>query len=63
MPTSARQIAPLFRKSLAKLRLPNGAMWASPPTRSREDFRNPVGADDSVRPQKNPILRKTMANT
>lgn len=23
----------------------------------------PVGADDSVRPQKNPILRKTMANT
>ena len=41
MPTSARQIAPLFRKSPAKLRLPNGAMWASPPT-SREtgDVRN-----------------------
>ena len=27
-----------------------GAMWASTPTKRRENFRNLVGADDSVRP-------------
>ena len=40
MPTSTRQIKPILRNSNANSMVPNGTMWASPPTHNREFLKN-----------------------
>ena len=43
MPTSTRQYAPILWKSNANSLVPNGAMWASPPTNLPEGFQKSRG--------------------
>ena len=52
MPTSGWQNRPLLRKSTANSQLPNGPTESSAPTPQFSSPPYPVGADDSVRPQK-----------
>ena len=50
MPTSTRQIKPILRNSNANSMVPNGAMWASPPTDIPEVHGTFARADRVVRP-------------
>ena len=63
MPTSPHLAITNSPKVIVKSVRSAGSMWASTPTRNRENLRESVGADDSVRPQKIRFLRKLSANS
>ena len=63
MPTSPHLAITNSPKVIVKSVRSAGSMWAPTPTRNRENLRESVGADDSVRPQKIRFLRKLSANS